>query len=365
MRVVIAGGGTGGHFYPALAVSNLLRRQGIEVFYVGSKFGIEFKKRTSLSEFSPEFFKVRGIRRKGIAAVSNAWLLLSSVFGAVNYLKKLNPDKVVVFGGYTSFPLGVAAFILRIPLIVHEQNSIPGKTNLFLSKFARKVLLGMENARGYFRNVTTVFTGNPLREEVVKGSLEVERLRIRVLERLGFSHNLRTLLVLGGSQGALSINRLMKRVVASLAEKGDNFQIVHLCGEGKEEDLEKFYREKGIVAKVFPYYDRIWELYAVADVAISRAGAVAVSELSLYGIPTVFIPYPYAVDNHQFFNVSVIAESGGCYVCEERSVTPEKISSLLHYLFSDIITAQEMSEKFKGFSIPDATERVVKEIVNG
>ncbi len=365
MRVVVSGGGTGGHFYPALAVSRFLKEQGIEVFYVGSKFGIEFRKRELILEFSPEFLKVKGVRRKGIAAASGMWFLLSSVFSAVNYLKRLRPNRVVVFGGYVSFPLGIAASILRIPLIVHEQNSIPGKTNLFLSRFARKVLLGIEEAKNYFKNVNLVLTGNPLREEVVKGSLERENLRSYTLKKLNLVPKLKTLLVLGGSQGALSINRLMKKVIPFLIKNRAKFQVIHLCGEGKEEDLVEFYRRSGIVAKVFPFYDRVWELYAASDVAVSRAGAIAVSELSLYGVPTIFIPYPYAVDNHQFFNVYSIAKAGGCYLCEEKSLVPEKISSLLCQLFSDIITVQKVSERFKMFSIPDATERVAREIADG
>ena len=201
MRVIVAGGGTGGHLFPCLAVSERLLREGHEVLYVGSSAGIESKRRELLpSDFI--FIDSRGIRGKGIKGLINGFLLLKAVRQAMSIVSSFKPDKVVLFGGYVSLPLGIAAAVRRMPLILQEQNSIPGKTNLFLSRFSKKVLVGYRRAVQFFRD-KAVFTGNPVRNEIIEAAANRKSLRKEVYSVLGLSGKKKTLLIVGGSQGAL------------------------------------------------------------------------------------------------------------------------------------------------------------------
>ncbi len=363
MRIIVAGGGTGGHLFPCLAVSNRLIQEGHDVLFVGSSVGIESRKRELLPSASV-FIDSRGVRGKGVRALLNGFFLLRSTWQALSVISSFRPDRVVLFGGYVSFPLGIAAAVKGVPLILQEQNSIPGKTNLFLSRFAEKVLVGYESSLRFFDG-KAVFTGNPVREEVVEAAKSRKLLRKKVLKSLSLSEGRKTLLVIGGSQGALWINETMKKVACELFDVKEKIQVVHVTGEGKSPEMEEVYRRAGIRAKVFSFYERIWELYLIADAAISRAGALAVSEILLFGIPTLFIPFPFAVDDHQFFNVKELSEAGGCILKRQEELTPKEVAATVKLLLFDIIRARKISESMKKFAVFDSTERVVREIVNG
>jgi len=362
VKIIVAGGGTGGHLFPCLAVAERLTDLGHEVLFVGSSFGIESKKRELLPSRSV-FIGSKGVRGKGLKTFLNSFSLLKSTFQSFSVISSFKPDRVVLFGGYVSFPLGIASALKGVPLILQEQNSLPGKTNLILSRFAEKVLVGYRGCSRFF-GAKAVFTGNPLRKEVVAALNGGERLRREVLRRLSLSEKKKTLLVIGGSQGALWINEAMKRVAPKLLPFKERLQVVHVAGEGKAGGLEEAYKRVGVECRVFDFYPKVWELYLIADAAVSRAGALAVSEISLFGIPTLFIPFPYAVDDHQFLNVKELHEAGGCILRRQEELTPMEMLKILELLLFDIIKAKEISEKMKEFAVPDSTERVVREIIN-
>ncbi|MEO2068100.1 MAG: undecaprenyldiphospho-muramoylpentapeptide beta-N-acetylglucosaminyltransferase [Desulfurobacteriaceae bacterium] len=361
MRVLLAGGGTGGHLFPCLAVAKKLESLGYQVLYVGSKNGIEAKKKELLPK-NHVLLDVKGIRGKGLKTVFNIFSLFKSLISAYKITKEFSPSKVVIFGGYVSFPIGISATLLKIPLILQEQNSIPGKTNRFLAKFASKILVGYKSAEKFFGR-KTIFTGNPVREEIVSAFKERDRLKKKVLEKLHLSSQKKTLLVIGGSQGALWLNEIMKETIPLLTKFKDRLQIVHITGEGKNADLEKIYRSFSIEAKVFPFHEKIWELYSIADGAISRSGALSISEIAIFGIPTLFIPFPYAVDDHQYFNAKDVEESQGCILRRQNELSPQKLVDIIERLLFDIIISNELSKNIKKFGIENAVDKIVEEII--
>ncbi|ADY73130.1 UDP-N-acetylglucosamine--N-acetylmuramyl- (pentapeptide) pyrophosphoryl-undecaprenol N-acetylglucosamine transferase [Desulfurobacterium thermolithotrophum DSM 11699] len=361
MKVLLGGGGTGGHLFPCLAVAEKLLELGHEVFYIGTVNGIEGRKR----ELLPEKYKllnVKGVRGKGIKSIFNVFITFKAVQGALKIVREFKPDKVVLFGGYVSFPLGISAKITGTPLILQEQNSIPGRTNKLLSIFSEKVLIGYKSAEKFFGK-KAVFTGNPTRKEIVLAAENKETIKKEILEELGLNSYKKTLLVVGGSQGALWLNEIMKKTVPFISKYSDKLQVVHITGEGKSLELQSIYEKAGITARVFPFFEKIWKLYVVADGAISRSGALAVSEISLFGIPTLFVPFPYAVDDHQYYNAKELQERGGCILKRQEELTPDSLSKIIENLLFDIIISKKLSENIKKFGVRDSTEKIVKEIL--
>jgi UDP-N-acetylglucosamine--N-acetylmuramyl-(pentapeptide) pyrophosphoryl-undecaprenol N-acetylglucosamine transferase len=363
MRVVIAGGGTGGHFFPAVAVAEKLKEKGAEVLYIGSVNGVEFRKREVVEDFSPVFLNVAGIRGKGLKALKNAFNVMRSVRRVGGIFHDFKPDKVLIFGGYASLPVGLAAIFWKVPLFIQEQNSIPGKTNLYLSKFSCKVFVGFRKALEYFKE-KGVYTGNPVRKEVVEFSTKRAELRDKFLRKFSLSSDKKTLLIFGGSQGALWINEKFLKVSHQLSQFADKFQVIHITGGKLTDRLKEKYESLGIKSVVLPFYERIWELYVVADCAVSRSGAMSIAELSCFGIPTLFIPYPYAVDDHQYYNALEIYKSGGCFLERQDSLTDKRFVQLICELLFDRMTYQKFSEKMKRFSNPTAADEITEMLLD-
>jgi len=364
MKVVIAGGGTGGHFFPALAVAEELKRKGVKVYYIGSKNGIEYRKKDLLKGFETIFLTLKAVRGKGLKSIYSIFNLSFSTWKLLSYFSKIKPDKVLVFGGYASIPAGVCAVLKKIPLYLHEQNSVPGKTNLLLGKFAKGVFLGFKHAERYFP-AKSVYTGNPLREELIGALSNREQLRKEVLKKFPLSPEKKTLLIFGGSQGALWINEKLKEVVADLYAKNTNFQLIHLTGGKGDEELRSFYKRLGLTFLIFPFYERMWELYSVSDAAVSRSGAMSVAELTAFGIPTLFIPYPFAVDDHQYFNVLEIYKKNGCFLKRQKDYDRHEFTLILEKLLFDIMTRKAFSKVMKNFSALNATSLIVEKLIDG
>ncbi|SNR77951.1 undecaprenyldiphospho-muramoylpentapeptide beta-N-acetylglucosaminyltransferase [Desulfurobacterium atlanticum] len=357
MRIIVAGGGTGGHFFPAVATIEKLMENGHDVLYIGTENGIEFQKQSRIP-CKKMFLPISGVRGKGFAGSLKG---AASLFLAIRKMKKIannyKPDRILLFGGYVSFPAGVVGKIKKIPVIIHEQNSIPGKTNKILNKIGNKTLIANSFCFKYFPK--GILTGNPLRKEIIECNISKKEAR----EKLGIDIEKFTILIFGGSQGALFINQLMEKTVPLLKDKED-IQILHITGKEKEGRLKEVYNSLNISAKVISFTDTPWLFYKSADIAISRSGALAVSELCFFGIPTVFIPYPFAADDHQYFNVKLIEEKEGCFLYRQKNLTPEKLAFLIKKLYTNESLREQFSKVMKSFSIPDATLRVVRETEN-
>ncbi len=357
MRFLIAGGGTGGHYFPALAVAEALREDGHSILYVGTGNGIERKLGFPSNRFL--LLNVSGFVGRGLKGYLSSFKFLTSTIKLLNEIENFQPDGAVVFGGYASLPSGIASFIKKIPVYVQEQNSVPGRVNRFLSKFSKCSFLGFPRAEKFMEG-KKLFTGNPLRREVVEAARKRSTVREETLKKLSLSNSKKTLLVMGGSQGALFLNRLFIDATPFLSRE---VQVIHITGESKEEEkLLEAYRSRGIEARVFTFYRKVWELYSVADCAVSRAGALAISELSLFGIPTLFIPYPYAADDHQLKNAQFLSEMGAALYRKQEEITPLETAEILDSLLFSIIEKERLKENFLSFSKPEATEIIVEVI---
>lgn len=295
MRLFVSGGGTGGHFFPALALIECLLEKGLNSIFVGSERGIEYKLKDKIpteSLFVPAHpFMGRSVKDKLLA-------ILKSFKGAYRVAKLINKKDIgIAFGGYASLPLGLASLMRGASLYVHEQNSIPSQSNRLLSRFAEKVFITFEYSKSFFPSHKTIKTGLPVRKSLING---MALSREEALRRLGLEDE-PTLLVMGGSQGANFLNELAKDIFAKTGWQG-----IHISGEKDYQALKDFYKERGLKVLLFSFSHDMHLIYRASTIALSRSGASSITELSLYGIPSLFIPFPHAIYDHQFYNAKEI-----------------------------------------------------------
>jgi len=305
-KVILTGGGTGGHVFPALAIADALRKKGCEVLYVGSPTGMETKL-VPAAGFRLVTLKSGAVKNQGIVKTATSlFRVFLSLFDAIALLRKEKPIAVVGVGGYVSVPVSVAAFLLRIPLFLQEQNCSVGIANRFLGKLARKIFLGFSQAEKYFEASKCIVTGNPLRSVFYDQPMKpVSTEKIHVL-------------VMGGSQGARSINNAVAAMGPKLAEKFPNLTLTHQTGE---KDLvpitEAHAKSLGERAKVFPFLNDVRSEYEKASLVICRAGALTVSELMWVQRPAIFVPFPRKGQNDQVDNAKFLEKAGAARVVEQ------------------------------------------------
>jgi UDP-N-acetylglucosamine--N-acetylmuramyl-(pentapeptide) pyrophosphoryl-undecaprenol N-acetylglucosamine transferase len=326
-RIVFAGGGTGGHVYPALAVAEELRRRyaDFETLFVGTRAGLESRV-IEEAGFNIRFIFSRGVRGRGVwgKALTLASLLVG-FFQSMKILSEFKPDLVFGSGGYASAAAVLAASALGYIVVLQEQNSIPGLTNRLLASKAKRIYLGFGRARKHFREADkTMVTGNPLRREITLASETDSRAAF------GLDRERPVILVFGGSQGAHTLNRAAVEYV-----KGHN-EIQAIIQTG-ERDYEWVMGQLGGCSErtyISPYISEINHAYRAATVALARAGALSVSELAAVHLPTVFVPYPYAADDHQRFNAAELVEAGGAFVIDDAELDGESLAALLDDLLA-------------------------------
>lgn len=345
--VVFVAGGTGGHVFPALAVAEQLRARGYRLAWIGTERGIEHRL-VPAANIDLHLVRVSGIRGSGLVRKLTApFMLLSALMQCLGLLGKIRPVLIVGFGGFVAGPAGLAAWLRRLPLVVHEQNAVAGTTNRILSRLATRVLVAFPGA---LPNAET--TGNPVRADLVKAD-STDRLAGRPIR----------LLVLGGSQGALALNQ---QLPACIAAQGRPLEVVHQCGERWLEQTMQAYQEAGVQAEVKAFIEDMAAAYRRADLVICRAGAMTVSELACVGKPALFIPFPYAIDDHQTANARWLAEQGAAAILSEAEL-PARGSDLL----SDLLETQQlelMTAKAQQIDYPNALERIAdlcEEVIHG
>jgi UDP-N-acetylglucosamine--N-acetylmuramyl-(pentapeptide) pyrophosphoryl-undecaprenol N-acetylglucosamine transferase len=346
-RLLIIAGGTGGHIFPALAVARKLRDQGVTVYWLGAKGGLETK--LVAQEFPLHYISIQGLRGKGLLRKLLApWQLCRATWQAYRYLRKIKADVVLGMGGYVTGPGGVAAWLARVPLVIHEQNAVAGYTNRLLSTIAKSVLQAFPNTFPAKRKVAA--TGNPVRAELVGAPLP----QTRFFNRQG---PLR-ILILGGSQGAQPINLA---VLAALADYPDKAQLTiwHQTGTNHYETVKAAYANMAIAAKVNDFIDDMLSAYCWADLVICRAGALTVSEVATVGVASVFIPYPHAVDDHQLHNSLYLEQAGAAIIIIQQALTKERLVELFRQFANDRERLQVMAECARGFAQPKAVEQVI------
>lgn len=345
--VLIMAGGTGGHVFPALAVAKVLRDRGVPVVWLGAPTGME-SRLVPANGFPIEWVRVAGIRGKGVLA----WLLaplsvLRAVAQARAVLRRVRPRAVLGAGGFASGPGGIAAWLLRIPLLVHEQNAVAGLTNRWLARLATQVLEAFPNSFG--PGVRARCIGNPVRAEIAASPPPAQRFAGRA--------DPPRVLVLGGSQGAQRLNRLLPEAL-SLIESRDRPQVRHQTGERGLEAVRAAYAQSQIQAVVLPFIDDMAAAYSWADLAICRAGALTISELQAAGLGAVLVPFPSAVDDHQTKNAEVMVRIGAAVVVQERDLDAARLARLIVELTGDRARLLRMAEAARGAAVTDAAARL-------
>jgi UDP-N-acetylglucosamine--N-acetylmuramyl-(pentapeptide) pyrophosphoryl-undecaprenol N-acetylglucosamine transferase len=345
--VLIMAGGTGGHVFPALSVAKVLRDRGVPVVWLGVPGSME-SRLVPANGFSIEWVRVRGIRGKGLAA----WLMApfriaSAVVQAIGVLRRVRPRSVLGAGGYVSGPGGIAAWLLRIPLLIHEQNAIPGLTNRWLARIASQVLQGFPGS--FDKSVSARFVGNPVRADIAA----IPEPAMRFEGRSGRAR----VLVFGGSQGAQRLNAMVPLALSQLDPKSRP-QVRHQSGERGLDAARDAYRQARVEADVTPFIEDMAAAYAWADVAVCRAGAMTIAELQAAGLGALLIPLPVATDDHQTKNAETMVHIGAGRVLQERDMTAEILSACIADLTADRDRMRRMATAARGVRVTDAALQV-------
>ena len=352
--LMVMAGGTGGHVYPALAVADALRTRGWEVFWLGTKSGLEARV-VPAAGIDMVWVSMGGVRGKGLLKkLLLPAMLLVAFWQSLRAILQRRPDVVLGMGGYTAFPGGMMASLLNRPLVIHEQNSVGGLTNRVLACLADRVLTAFPRVFTHAhdkpipcRHVATEWVGNPVRSDIVALSAG---------ERAARSGPLR-LLVVGGSLGATALNELVPKALA-LLPAGQRPQIVHQSGRQHLDALRANYATAGVAAEVRDYIEDMAAEYRACDFAICRAGAMTVAELACAGVPAVLVPFPFAVDDHQTGNAEFLSEAGAAWLMQQKDLSAEKLAALIGGL--DRATLAVMSAKARALAKPDATAHVAQ-----
>jgi UDP-N-acetylglucosamine--N-acetylmuramyl-(pentapeptide) pyrophosphoryl-undecaprenol N-acetylglucosamine transferase len=343
--LMVMAGGTGGHIFPALAVSEHLRREGWQVAWLGARGGME-ERIVPPYGYAVSWIRFGGVRGKGWLRklMLPAALLLAFWQSAVALLRH-RPDVVLGMGGYAAFPGGMMAVLLGKPLVIHEQNAVPGLANRVLARVADRVLSAFPDA--FAGNVNVVWSGNPVREDIL--GLPAPETRFA-----GRSGPLR-LLVVGGSLGARALNELLP-VAVQLISENERPIVVHQSGSAHADGLRETYASCGVIAEVLPFIDNMAARYADADLVICRSGATTVTELADAGVGSILVPFPYAVDDHQTQNARYLADRGAAILLPQAELTPQGLADVLRGLSRPRLL--DMARAARSAAKPEATRKV-------
>lgn len=366
MKLIIAGGGTGGHLFPGIAVAEefLGRESTNEVLFVGSERGIEARTIPRLG-YRLELIFAAGIKGKWLGAQLNgALLLLYGYAQSRRILKQFKPDMVLGVGGYASLPVVLAARGMEIPCFIHEQNALPGMSNRLLARFANKVFISLEEARQFFPEKKTVLTGNPLRRQILE-NLGTSGAGQASDENDDHSPSPFHIFIFGGSQGAHALNVTLPQALAKLDKRQKEITIVHQTGENDFSDVKQAYQNFGVKADVRPFIDDMAREYRRADLIICRAGATTIAEITAIGKACLFIPFPHATDDHQRKNAEALLKKGACAMLLEREMSPEQLATVIAGLMDDPAALARMAENAASLAKIDAAQVIVDEMLKG
>ncbi len=352
MNVVIACGGTGGHLFPGLAVAEVLRARGHEVLVFISEKEIDSLAATSHAEFRFEKLPTVALPSPFSPAIlrfvrrfNHSLALCRAIY------RKFQPQIVLGMGGFTSTAPVLAGRMRGAATFIHESNAFPGKANRHTARFVRAVLLGFKECAAFFPRARTEWTGTPIRSNLRRVG------RAEALVRLGLRPELRTLLVMGGSQGATGINQAMIKALPDL--QGAALQVIHLTGSRDEKLLEDNYRRENIPAFVAAFHHRMEEVYSAADFAIARSGAASLAELAAFALPSLLIPYPYAADDHQTRNAEIFAQAKAALLLKESELIDDLLGKRIQQLLSEPATLRTMSAAAAALAPKNAADLIV------
>jgi UDP-N-acetylglucosamine--N-acetylmuramyl-(pentapeptide) pyrophosphoryl-undecaprenol N-acetylglucosamine transferase len=343
MQMIVAGGGTGGHLFPGLAVAEVLAARQVSVLFVGSAHGIEARA-IPKTRFPFRPLDVRGLRGRGMRGVlAFAWQVPVAFLQAWRIIGHLQPAVVLGLGGYGSVPVVLAAWARRVPSVLLEQNVRPGMANRCLAHLARRVCTSFTESVQFFPAGKAVRTGNPVR-----------RLNLAALPEAGQF----TLFVFGGSQGAHHLNVAAVDAASILGEKLSGLRVVHQTGAGDEVWVRQRYEELGVAAEVLAFVEDMGSAYGRADLVVCRAGATTLAELASVGKPSILVPYPFAADDHQRVNAEVWVRRGAAEMILDAALGGEVLARQVLQLAQDRARLAAMVQAARTFAVPDAADRV-------
>ncbi len=352
---MIAGGGTGGHLFPGIALAEEFKKRDSSagIVFVGTEHGIEAK------VLPREGYPLKFVRAEGIVGKTFFKKLKSlaktflSLLDSNRILNEVTPDIVIGVGGYASGAVVLVAHMKSIPTMVHEQNSVPGMANRILGKFVDRICVTCQESLSAFSSGKTFLTGNPIRAKILRGDREAA-LRLFSLDKEMF-----TVFVFGGSSGAQSINRAMVSALNYLGDFRANIQFLHQTGEKDYENVREAYRKAGFKGTVAPFIYQMAEAYAVADIVISRAGATTLAEITALGKPSLLVPYPHSAGRHQEFNAIKLREMGAAFVVFDKEMNGETLARHIREMLENDSTRKEMQRASRGLGRPEAGSRIV------
>ena len=354
MKVMIAGGGTGGHLFPGIALADEVstRHRRNRVVFVGTDRGLEARVVPACG-YALETIPVHGLKGVGLLRLLKGLLALPRAFLASwLLLRKHKPDVVVGVGGYASGPVVLAAWMQRVPTAVQEQNALPGLTNKILGLFVRAVFVSFEEAKAAFAPGKTQLVGNPVRRALLENYL-----------RSSVAHDRFELLVFGGSLGARGLNARVVEALALLKDLAPSLHVTHQAGKADVEGVRRAYAEAGISADVVEFIDDMSRAYALADLVVCRAGATTVAELTVCKKAAVLVPFPHATDNHQEVNARALVDTGAALMFRESELSGEKLAEAIRALHGDPARRGQMEKKAGLLGRPEAAKEIADALV--
>ncbi len=352
IRLLLTGGGTGGHLFPAIATAeNIISRfPGSRVLFLGTRRKMDSERLVRLG-YEARAIDCQGLKGKKLTALITALLLLPVSFcQALFQIVRFRPNLVLGVGGYVTGPVVAAARVLGKATVIHEQNSIPGLANRKLANLAHRICLSLPGSEKYFPAEKVRMTGNPVRRDIVAlAQKKKEQFKTK-----------KTLLVLGGSLGAHRLNTLVLEAICDVnSGLSDNMDIIHQTGEKDEQMVREYYQKAGVKAHVKAFFSDMVSVYDKADILVSRAGATTLAELAVLGKPAVLIPYPYAADNHQEKNAQYYVEAGGAFMFREKDLSAALLVKQLTELLDDESKLSQMGQAMKELGRPEAVDNIV------
>lgn len=353
MKVIVVAGGTGGHIYPALAIINKIKEEekNSELLYIGTsdrmekdlipKMGIRF-----------EGIPMKGLNRQNLLSNIEVYQMFrEAVLKARRLIHEFQPDVVIGAGGYITAPVLYAAHKEKIPVLIHEQNSIPGLSNKFISRFADRICVSLPNSVHLFPRKKVVYTGNPRSEEILK----VERKKKSLL---GFDESKKLVVVVMGSLGSTTMTKKIKELIPGFNNK--NYQVLIITGKKYYDDYKKLDISSNI--KIVPFMDDLIQYLKDSDLIVSRAGASTIAEITAIGLPAILVPSPYVTNNHQYKNAKELEEAGACRIVTEKDFSKDSIISEIDYIFDHKEEYDTMVKNSKKLGIRDSSTRIYQEI---
>ncbi|WDV44179.1 undecaprenyldiphospho-muramoylpentapeptide beta-N-acetylglucosaminyltransferase [Clostridiaceae bacterium M8S5] len=348
MKVLITGGGTGGHIYPALSIAKKIKKEikDVKILYVGTEKSME-SELVPREGFDFKTIRVEGFRRKlSIGTIKTVNKMFKGINDARKIIKVFKPDIVIGTGGYVCGPVVLVASLMKIPTVIHEQNAFPGATNRILSRFVDSIACSFEESKKYFKHKSKItITGNPIREDF----FEIDK--VDASNKLSIDGDKKTVVSFGGSGGQRSLNKAMVHVVKRLNKLSD-IQLIHVTGKGHYDEFIKQLKEAGVnnlnkSIRILPYMYDMPEAMAVADLIIGSGGAITIAEFTAVGVPTILIPKAYTTENHQEYNARALEEKGASVVLLEKELTGELLYKNIHTLLNDKERLADMREASK------------------